>query len=219
MSDWNTLKSRLSQAAKNSGSGQGPGGGPGSYGHTATANKVETLKEEEEELKRKVEQCKDEYLADLYHFATKEDSYANYFINLMEIQADYHRRSLSSLDTALAELRENHSQAEPSPSMTAAPFFRVYGVSLGVHLQELGRDIALPIEACVLMLLSEGVKEEGLFRLAAGASVLKRLKQTMASDPRNLQEFCSDPHAVAGTCSKGGPLPHFPSPQLPEMNP
>ncbi|KAB0350437.1 hypothetical protein FD754_015294 [Muntiacus muntjak] len=196
VSDWNTLKSRLSQAAKNSGSGQGLGSGPGS--HTTTANKVDTLKEEEEELKRKVEQCKDEYLADLYHFATKEDTYANYFIHLMEIQADYHRKSLSSLDTALAELKENHSQTDPSPSMTAAPFSRVYGVPLGTHLRELGRDIALPIEACVMMLLSEGMKEEGLFRLAAGASVLKRLKQTMASDPRSLQEFCSDPHAVAG---------------------
>ncbi|KAM9683944.1 SH3 domain-binding protein 1 isoform 1-T1 [Dama dama] len=196
VSDWNTLKSRLSQAAKNSGSGQGLGSSPGS--HTTTANKVETLKEEEEELKRKVEQCKDEYLADLYHFATKEDTYANYFIHLMEIQADYHRKSLSSLDTALAELKENHSQTDPSPSMTAAPFSRVYGVPLGTHLRELGRDIALPIEACVMMLLSEGMKEEGLFRLAAGASVLKRLKQTMASDPRSLQEFCSDPHAVAG---------------------
>lgn len=32
-------------------------------------------------------------------------------LQLMEIQADYHRKSLSSLDTALAELRENHSQA------------------------------------------------------------------------------------------------------------
>lgn len=50
--------------------------------------------------------------------------------------------------------------ADPSPSMMTAPFSRVYGVSLGAHLQELGRDIALPIEACVLMLLSEGVKEE-----------------------------------------------------------
>ncbi|XP_073940549.1 SH3 domain-binding protein 1 isoform X2 [Castor canadensis] len=198
VSDWNTLKSRLSQAAKNSSSSQGLGSGPGSYSHTTMANKVETLKEEEEELKRKVEQCKDEYLADLYHFATKEGSYANYFIHLLEIQADYHRRSLSSLDTALAELRDNHSQADPSPSMTAAPFSRVYGVSLGIHLQELGRDIALPIEACVLMLLSEGMQEEGLFRLAAGASVLKRLKQTMASDPSSLEEFCSDPHAVAG---------------------
>ncbi|XP_042549242.1 SH3 domain-binding protein 1 isoform X1 [Dipodomys spectabilis] len=198
MSDWSALKSRLSQAAKNSGSSQGLGVGPGSYSHTTTANKVETLKEEEEELKRKVEQCKDEYLADLYHFATKEDSYANYFIHLLEIQADYHRRSLSSLDTALAELRDNHSQADPSPSVTATPFSRVYGVALGTHLQELGRDIALPIEACVLMLLSEGMQEEGLFRLAAGASVLKRLKQTMACDPQSLEEFCSDPHAVAG---------------------
>ncbi|XP_004634652.1 SH3 domain-binding protein 1 [Octodon degus] len=199
VSDWNTLKSRLSQAAKNSGSGQGLGGGPGSYSHTtAAANKVETLREEEEELKRRVELCKDEYLADLYHFATKEDSYANYFTHLLEIQADYHRRSLSSLDTALAELKENHSQADPSPSMTATPSSRVYGVSLGTHLQELHRDIALPIEACVLMLLSEGMREEGLFRLAAGASVLKRLKQTMTSDPQGLEEFCSDPHAVAG---------------------
>lgn len=198
VSDWNNLKNRLSQAAKNSGSGQGLGSGPGSYSHTTTANKVEMLKEEEEELKRKVEQCKDGYLADLYHFATKEDTYANYFIHLMEIQAEYHRKSLSSLDTALAELKENHGQADPSPSTMAAPFPRVYGVSLGTHLQELGRDIALPIEACVMMLLSEGMKEEGLFRLAAGASVLKRLKQTIASDPYSLQDFCSDPHAVAG---------------------
>ncbi|XP_063560791.1 SH3 domain-binding protein 1 isoform X2 [Gorilla gorilla gorilla] len=198
VSDWNTLKSRLSQATKNSGSSQGLGGGPGSHSHTTMANKVETLKEEEEELKRKVEQCRDEYLADLYHFVTKEDSYANYFIHLLEIQADYHRRSLSSLDTALAELRENHGQADHSPSMTATHFPRVYGVSLATHLQELGREIALPIEACVMMLLSEGMKEEGLFRLAAGASVLKRLKQTMASDPHSLEEFCSDPHAVAG---------------------
>ncbi|KAM5289176.1 SH3 domain-binding protein 1 [Ctenodactylus gundi] len=198
VSDWNTLKSRLSQAAKNSGSSPGLGGGPSGYGHTSTASKMETLREEEEELKKRVEQCKDEYLADLYHFATKEDSYANYFIHLLEIQADYHRRSLSSLDTALAELKENHSSADPSPSMTATPFSKVYGVSLGSHLQEQGRDIALPIEACVLMLLSEGMQEEGLFRLAAGASVLKRLKQTMASDPRGLEEFCSDPHAVAG---------------------
>uniref|UniRef100_G3T4Y2 SH3 domain binding protein 1 n=1 Tax=Loxodonta africana TaxID=9785 RepID=G3T4Y2_LOXAF len=198
VSDWNTLKSRLSQAAKNSGGGQVLGGVPSSYSHITAANKVETLKEEEEELKRKVEQCKDEYLADLYHFATKEDTYANYFIHILEIQADYHRKSLSSLDTALAELKENHSQADPSPSMMATPFSRVYGVSL-THLQEQGRDIALPIEACVVMLLSEGMKEEeGLFRLAAGASVLKRLKQTMASDPCSLGEFCSDPHAVAG---------------------
>ena len=79
---------------------------------------------------------------------------------LLEIQADYHRKSLTSLDTALAELRDNHSQADHSPLTTAAPFSRVYGVSLRTHLQDLGRDIALPIEACVLLLLSEGMQEE-----------------------------------------------------------
>ena len=47
-----------------------------------------------------------------------------------------------------------------SPLTTAAPFSRVYGVSLRTHLQDLGRDIALPIEACVLLLLSEGMQEE-----------------------------------------------------------
>lgn len=51
---------------------------------------------------------------------------------------------------------------------------------------------------------------QGLFRLAAGASVLKRLKQTMASDPRSLQEFCSDPHAVAGACSRESRVGCFP---------
>jgi len=59
--------------------------------------------------------------------------------------------------------------ADPSPSMTAAPFSRVYGVPLGIHLRELGRDIALPIEACVMMLLSEGMKEEVGLAGAGGA--------------------------------------------------
>lgn len=49
---------------------------------------------------------------------------------------------------------------DPSPLTTAAPFSGVYGVSLRTHLQDLGRDIALPIEACVLLLLSEGMQEE-----------------------------------------------------------
>lgn len=53
--------------------------------------------------------------------------------------------------------------------------------------------------------------------------MLKRLKQTMASDPRSLQEFCSDPHAVAGACSEEpreeGLPPRIPSLQLCETLP
>ncbi|XP_009880204.1 PREDICTED: SH3 domain-binding protein 1 [Charadrius vociferus] len=194
ISDWNTIKSRLNQAAKSSSNSAGTGAGPGA---SSAANKLEILKEEEEEVKRKVEQCKDEYMADLYHFSTKEDSYASYFIRLLEIQAQYHRQSLGSLDSALAELKESHSQTEPS--FTAdTPVAGYYGVPLETHLKSLGREIALPIEACVMMLLASGMREEGLFRLAAGASVLRKLKSSLASGSNALEEFYSDPHAVAG---------------------
>uniref|UniRef100_A0A8C3P3L6 SH3 domain-binding protein 1 n=1 Tax=Cyanoderma ruficeps TaxID=181631 RepID=A0A8C3P3L6_9PASS len=194
ISDWNAIKSRLNQAAKSSSNSTGAGAGPGA---SSAANKLEILKEEEEEVKRKVEQCKDEYMADLYHFSTKEDTYASYFIKLLEIQAQYHRQSLESLDSALAELRESHRQTEPSFT-TDSPVAGYYGVSLETHLKSLGREIALPIEACVMMLLASGMKEEGLFRLAAGASVLRKLKSSLASGSNALEEFYSDPHAVAG---------------------
>uniref|UniRef100_A0AAQ5XXV7 Rho GTPase-activating protein 17 n=1 Tax=Amphiprion ocellaris TaxID=80972 RepID=A0AAQ5XXV7_AMPOC len=60
------------------------------------------------------------------------------------------------------------------------------------------REIALPIEACVMMLLETGMKEEGLFRIAAGASKLKKLKAALDCSTSQLEEFYSDPHAVAG---------------------
>uniref|UniRef100_A0A8D0H712 SH3 domain binding protein 1 n=1 Tax=Sphenodon punctatus TaxID=8508 RepID=A0A8D0H712_SPHPU len=194
ISDWNSIKSRLSQAVKNSSNSAGASTGPAP---SSAAIKLENLKEEEEEAKRRVEQSKDEYLADLYHFSTKEDSYANYFIKLLEIQAQYHRNSLGSLDTALAELKETHGQSE-SPFPVEAPVSMVYGVPLETHLRSFGQEIALPIEACVMMLLASGMQEEGLFRLAAGASVLKKLKCSLASGYSALVDFYSDPHAVAG---------------------
>lgn len=49
----------------------------------------------------------------------------------------------------------------PEPSFTTdVPVARYYGVSLETHLKSLGREIALPIEACVMMLLASGMREE-----------------------------------------------------------
>lgn len=49
----------------------------------------------------------------------------------------------------------------PEPSFTTdTPVAGHYGVSLETHLKSLGREIALPIEACVMMLLASGMKEE-----------------------------------------------------------
>lgn len=70
-----------------------------------------------------------------------------------------------------------------SPLMTAAPVSRVYGVSLRTHLQELGRDIALPIEACVLMLLSEGMQEEVRAQACGGGGHAAPLLVSTHSSP------------------------------------
>lgn len=40
---------------------------------------------------------------------------------------------------------------------------------------------------------------QGLFRLAAGASILKKLKASLGAGARDLAEFINEPHAVAGT--------------------
>lgn len=49
--------------------------------------------------------------------------------------------------------------SEPSFT-TDSPVAGYYGVALETHLKSLGREIALPIEACVMMLLASGMKEE-----------------------------------------------------------
>ncbi|MBN3308539.1 3BP1 protein, partial [Amia calva] len=165
-----------------------------SQGSSAQARQ-EGLKEEVEDAWKKLEIIKDQYSADLYHFATKEDDYSNYFIRLLELQSEYHKRSFDILERHISELKENNDNTVPKVPRSQA---RVYGVPLQCHLQASGRQIALPIEACVGMLLRTGMREEGLFRLAAAASVVKRLKSGLDSGGVEPEEYCTDPHAVAG---------------------
>ncbi|CAB1438137.1 unnamed protein product [Pleuronectes platessa] len=174
--DWNNAKNR-------------------SEASTGAQAKQEGLKEEMEEAWRKLESIKDQYSADLYHFATKEDDYANYFIRLLELQAEYHKHSHEFLDKNISELKENHSQNGPALGLSNQ---KVYGEPLLSHLSKSDREIAVPIEECIHMLLRTGMAEEGLFRLAAAASVVKRLKTGLEQGNVDHSEFTIDPHAVAG---------------------
>ncbi|KAK1877457.1 Rho GTPase-activating protein 17 [Dissostichus eleginoides] len=140
-------------------------------------------RDEMDEALNKVEICKDQLSADLYNFASKEGDYARYYVMLLEAQADYHRRSLAALEAAIPTIQ----YSKPA-----------FGTLLEEHLKRSSREIALPIEACVMMLLETGMKEEGLFRIAAGASKLKKLKAALDCSTSQLEEFYSDPHAVAG---------------------
>uniref|UniRef100_A0A8B9RDU6 Rho GTPase-activating protein 17 n=1 Tax=Astyanax mexicanus TaxID=7994 RepID=A0A8B9RDU6_ASTMX len=153
----------------------------------ALTAKADSLKEEMDEAMNKMELCKDQLSADMYNFFSKEGDYARYY--LLEAQADYHRKSLSVLESVLPTVQAQQD------SWTEKPAF---GTGLDEHLKRSSREIALPIEACVMMLLETGMKEEGLFRIAAGASKLKKLKAALDCSTSQLEEFYSDPHAVAG---------------------
>nr|XP_055032389.1 SH3 domain-binding protein 1 [Misgurnus anguillicaudatus] len=162
---------------------------------TGPQAKQDGLREDLEEAWKRLESIKDQYSADLYHFATKEDEYASYFIRLLELQSEYHKASYEFLERNISELKESHSHTEPQVNLSEN---KVFGEPLLSHLQRCNRKIAVPIEECVSMLMRTGLKEEGLFRLAAGASVMKRLKSCLDSGTVDQNEFKCDPHAVAG---------------------
>ncbi|KAM4715827.1 rho GTPase-activating protein 17a isoform 2-T3 [Anableps anableps] len=178
--DYDSARARWLQATKSIISGTNT---------QALTAKADLLKEEVDEAMNKVELCKDQLAADMYSFFSKEGDYAHYFITLLEAQADYHRKSLSVLESVLPTIQAQQDSWMEKPA---------FGTALDDHLKRSGREIALPIEACVMMLLETGMKEEGLFRIAAGASKLKKLKAALDCSTSQLEEFYSDPHAVAG---------------------
>ncbi|NXH21913.1 RHG17 protein, partial [Bucco capensis] len=176
--DWDSARGRYNQAHKTSGTN-----------FQVHPSKIESLKEEMDEAGNKVEQCKDQLAADMYNFVSKEGEYARCFVMLLEAQADYHRKALAVIEKVLPEIQAHQDKWTEKPA---------FGTALEEHLKRSGREIAVPIEACVMMLLETGMREEGLFRIAAGASKLKKLKAALDCSTSQLDEFYSDPHAVAG---------------------
>uniref|UniRef100_A0AAQ4RJM9 Rho GTPase-activating protein 17 n=1 Tax=Gasterosteus aculeatus aculeatus TaxID=481459 RepID=A0AAQ4RJM9_GASAC len=171
--DYDSARARWLQATKSIISGTNT---------QALTAKADLLKEEMDEAMNKVELCKDQLAADMYSFFSREGDYARYFVTVSTAPADYHRKSMNRVQLF-------------SDSWTEKPAF---GTALDEHLKRSGREIALPVEACVMMLLETGMKEEGLLRIAAGASKLKKLKAALDCSTSQLEEFYSDPHAVAG---------------------
>ncbi|KAL2297548.1 hypothetical protein Nmel_016088, partial [Mimus melanotis] len=151
--------------------------------------KADALREEMEEAANRVEICRDQLSADMYNFVAKEVDYANYFQTLIEVQAEYHRKSLALLQNFLPQIKAQQEAWMEKPS---------FGKPLEEHLAVSGREIAFPVEACVTMLLECGMQEEGLFRVAPSASKLKKLKAALDCCVVDMQEYSADPHAIAG---------------------
>ncbi|XP_068592836.1 rho GTPase-activating protein 44-like isoform X2 [Cebidichthys violaceus] len=177
--DMDSARTRFYQSTKSSGlsSNLQPGA------------KADHHREEMEEAANRMEICRDQLSADMYSFVAKEIDYASYFQTLIEVQAEYHRKSLELLQSVLPQIKAHQETWVEKPC---------YGKPLEEHLALSGRDIAFPIEACVTMLLECGMQEEGLFRVAPSASKLKKLKASLDCGVLDVQEYSADPHAIAG---------------------
>uniref|UniRef100_UPI00358DE35E rho GTPase-activating protein 44-like isoform X3 n=1 Tax=Myxine glutinosa TaxID=7769 RepID=UPI00358DE35E len=175
--DMDSAKNRYSQAAKAMSSGTS----------ALTTAKLESLREEMEDAENKVELGKDQLATELFQFAIKEEEHTQFFIALLEAQAEYHRKSLEILDKTLPRAKkEQENCIKPC-----------YGLELERHLSITNREIAFPIEASVVALLETGLQEEGLFRIAAANSKLRKLKAGLDCCMVET-DVLNDPHAFAG---------------------
>lgn len=75
--------------------------------------KADALREEMEEAANRVEICRDQLSADMYSFVAKEIDYANYFQTLIEVQAEYHRKSLTLLQAVLPQIKAQQGKCRP----------------------------------------------------------------------------------------------------------
>ncbi|XP_039696102.1 rho GTPase-activating protein 17 [Pteropus medius] len=108
--DWDSVRTRWNQAHKSSGTN-----------FQGLPSKIDTLKEEMDEAGNKVEQCKDQLAADMYSFMAKEGEYGNFFVTLLEAQADYHRKALAVLEKALPEMQAHQGNVPRVPVSPLPP--------------------------------------------------------------------------------------------------
>ncbi|XP_058797155.1 rho GTPase-activating protein 44-like isoform X2 [Phymastichus coffea] len=176
--DMDSTRTRYQQASKHN------------TGGTA-ATKVDSLRDELEEAETKVEQCRDLLAAEMFQLMSKETELAQTIIQYVKLQRAYHESALHCLEDLIPELECYINDNETKP---------VYGYSLEEHLRVTNRKIALPIQLCVCALLRLGMEEEGLFRIASGASKLRRMKLSFDACCISLPVALEykDPHVIAG---------------------
>ncbi|TNN28792.1 Rho GTPase-activating protein 44 [Liparis tanakae] len=88
--------------------------------------KADHHREEMEEAANRMEICRDQLSADMYSFVAKEIDYASYFQTLIEVQAEYHRKSLELLQNVLPQIKAHQGEVQTdthsSPTDSAAAF-------------------------------------------------------------------------------------------------
>uniref|UniRef100_A0A914UT45 Rho-GAP domain-containing protein n=1 Tax=Plectus sambesii TaxID=2011161 RepID=A0A914UT45_9BILA len=156
---------------------------------TAPPEKFTEIQEEFDATQYKVDSYKDNAIADLFTLAAKEVEIASTFSLLVEIQAEYHRTAIRTLENVLPEITRKIATYGKRP---------VFGCPLEDHLRYSHRKIALVLEVCCSALCVQGLTEEGLFRISGNATKVRRLKAGFDAHEFDLLDYVNDPHSLAG---------------------
>ncbi|XP_050542603.1 rho GTPase-activating protein 44-like [Daktulosphaira vitifoliae] len=177
--DMDSARAKYQTAIKNSNSGSS---------HTS---KIDAVKDELEDIEIKVEQCRDSLASEIFQLIARESELSSVLMEFVKHQRSFHQTALAVLDQIVPELETVIDKSPTKP---------VFGQKLEDHLRITGRRIAYPIELCICALLELGVEEEGLFRIAAGASKVRCMKLRLDSNCLDLETAVEyrDPHIIAG---------------------
>jgi len=145
-----------------------PGKQHGNSG-AALTQKIEKLNEELDDILRNVDQARDGLAADMLSFLSRDNEMAGLLSNFVGFRLHQLKESYVKLEETQPKLETLRSSRKGYP---------IFGTSLQDHIRDLGLEsgIAFPLQLCCVKLLELGLDEEGLFRLTAGASKVKRLR-------------------------------------------
>ena len=157
------------------------------------SGKVERCIEELDDMDRRVEMARDTLATDMMAFLAKDTELAANIAKFLDYKLEYH--------TSLVDQMQM-TQPKVDSILDLRRGYPIWGSNLSSHLSSfnLPSGIAYPIQVCVSRLVELGLGEEGLFRLAAGSSKVKRLKAEIETPglPVLLSLEAADHHVLTG---------------------
>ena len=157
------------------------------------SGKVERCIEELDDMDRRVEMARDTLATDMMSFLAKDTELAAMISKFLDYKLEYHKSLVEQMQM---------TQPKVDSILDLKRGYPIWGSDLSSHLSSfnLPSGIAYPIQVCVSRLVELGLDEEGLFRLAAGSSKVKRLKAEMETPglPFLLSLEAADHHVLTG---------------------
>ncbi|XP_077293694.1 uncharacterized protein LOC143916453 [Arctopsyche grandis] len=156
---------------------------------TQEQQKTAQARDEAEEAELKADQARDALASEMFTLLSKEMQFSNSVLQYLKLQRGYHESALRILKEIIPQVETNINDSKSKP---------VFGYPIEEHLRVIGQPIAFPLELCVCLLHELGLNEEGLLRIAAGSSRMKRMKLSLDSGIFSLpicQEY-KDVHVI-----------------------